>query len=183
MPDIIACLFLHPLRRSLGWRFFAPRGWGGKGILCGDDVTPSHTWKCIPPHCTVAMRVPNLMFLSSDAWAHRSRTDLPICVSENIVAVQIETRNLNGPIYCFSAKKKKVEKKVFSLPNFTVGKSGFISTHLSSNTLTSQHCASNYWSVVCKNDKRCRCFFFKWKLKAALLVFCLRSHSSSESWA
>lgn len=42
---------------------------GKKGILFGDDV----------------IRVPNPMFLSSDARAHRSRTDLPICVSENIV--------------------------------------------------------------------------------------------------
>lgn len=53
-----------------------------------DDVTPSHTWKCIPPHCTVAMRVLNPMFLSSDARAHRSRLDLPICVSENIVKLK-----------------------------------------------------------------------------------------------
>lgn len=78
--------------------------------------------------------------------------------------------------------QKKWRKKVLSLPNFTVGKSGFVSTLLSSNKLSSQHCASNYWSVVCKNDKHCRCFFFKWKLKAALLVFCLWFHSSSEHW-
>lgn len=157
MPYIIHCLFLFstmisvssqekPLLQHLSLWKDPQRGEKKKGILFGDDANPSHTWKCIPPHRTVAMRVPNPAFLSSDAWAHRKCTDLPICVSENIVECKRPYPHCclnwnNNPQW--SNLLVLCRKNVFSLASFTSGKCSFIAMHRSSKVI-SQHGAGNY---------------------------------------
>lgn len=139
MPYIAPCLFLlwtmvsvssqeKPLKGPL-------EGTGEKGILFGDDANPSHTWKWIPPHRALATRVPNPMFLSSDARAHRSCTDLPICASDNIVRPfphccrdwKKNPQWSNQPVLCKG-------KKGFSPPNFTADKCIAVAEHLPSNS-------------------------------------------------